>query len=115
MRPPIALGLDSFDEEQRRAARLPEYGETCIGAAPPREEWRGPGRRQRGEHEHRHRFPKPRLAEFINEILERELSGYRFVSGRLTDITSAQELEMLDLLAVRFDLYGSTPTLLVLR
>ena len=59
--------------------------------------------------------PKPRLAEFINEILERELSGYRFVSGRLTDITSAQELEMLDLLAICFDLYGSTPTLLVLH
>ena len=33
MRPPTALGLDSFDDEQKRAARLPEYGETCIGAA----------------------------------------------------------------------------------
>ena len=29
-------------------------------------------------------------------MLERELSGYRFVSGRLTDITSSQELEMLE-------------------
>ena len=33
MRPPTALGLDSFDDEQRRAASLPEYGETYIGAA----------------------------------------------------------------------------------
>ncbi len=37
-----------------------------------------------------------RLAEYLNLILERELSGYRFVSGLLTDITSAQELEMLE-------------------
>ena len=35
-------------------------------------------------------------AEFLNFILERELSGYRFVSGHLTDITNAQELEMLE-------------------
>ena len=34
MRPPTALGLDSFDDEQKRAASLPEYGETCIGAVP---------------------------------------------------------------------------------
>ena len=40
--------------------------------------------------------PKPRLAEFLNVILERELSGYLFVSGLLTDITNAQEIEMLD-------------------
>ena len=33
MRPPTALGLESFDDEQRRAASSPEYGETCIGAA----------------------------------------------------------------------------------
>lgn len=37
MRPPIAKGLDSFDDEQRRAARLPQYGETWIGAASPSE------------------------------------------------------------------------------
>ena len=36
-----------------------------------------------------------RLVMMLNSILERELSGYRFVSGRLTDITNAQELEML--------------------
>ena len=36
------------------------------------------------------------LAKFLNSILELELSGYRFVSGRLTDITDAQELEMLE-------------------
>ena len=33
MRRPTVLGLDSFDEEQRRATTLPEYGETYIGAA----------------------------------------------------------------------------------
>ena len=40
--------------------------------------------------------PEPRLAKNLNLILERELSGYRFVSGRLTDITKAQEIEMLE-------------------
>lgn len=40
---------------------------------------------------------KPRFAEYLNTILERELSGYRFVSGQLADITNAEELEMLDL------------------
>ena len=33
MRPPVALGLDSFDDEQRLAASRPEYGETCMSAA----------------------------------------------------------------------------------
>lgn len=37
----------------------------------------------------------PGLIKFINSILERELSAYRYVSGHLTDITNAQELEML--------------------
>ena len=37
-----------------------------------------------------------RLVRLLNSILERELSGYRFVSGRLTDITNAQEIEMLE-------------------
>ena len=37
----------------------------------------------------------PNLGGFLNEVLERELSAYRFVSSRLTDITSPQELEML--------------------
>ena len=36
------------------------------------------------------------LGMFLNGILEQELSGYRFVSGHLTDITNAQELEMLE-------------------
>lgn len=39
---------------------------------------------------------KPRLIEFVNGILERELSAYRFVSGHLSDITNAQELAMLN-------------------
>lgn len=32
----------------------------------------------------------------MNRFLERELSAYRFVSGQLTDITDAQEIEMLE-------------------
>ena len=43
-----------------------------------------------------YRKSNPRLAGFLNSILERELSGYRFVSGLLTDITSTQELKMLE-------------------
>ena len=43
-----------------------------------------------------YRSKNPGLAKYLNSILERELSGYRFVSGHLTDITSAQELEMLE-------------------
>ena len=41
-------------------------------------------------------LPRIRLVKPLNFILERELSGYRFVSGHLTDITNAQELEMLE-------------------
>ena len=37
-----------------------------------------------------------RLDEPLNLMLERELSGYRFVSGRITDITNTQEIEMLE-------------------
>ena len=39
---------------------------------------------------------EPDLAKSLNSILEQELSGYRFVSGRLTDITNDQEIEMLE-------------------
>jgi len=35
------------------------------------------------------------LNQAANEILERELSGYRFVSGVITDITDEQEIDML--------------------
>lgn len=38
---------------------------------------------------------KPRLGEFLNSILERELSAYRFVAGRLADVTSREELAMI--------------------
>lgn len=37
-----------------------------------------------------------RLTGALNHVLERELSGYRFVAGQLSDITSQQELDMLD-------------------
>ena len=41
-------------------------------------------------------LPEQALDEPFNIILERELSGYRLVSGCFTDITNPQELEMLE-------------------
>jgi len=38
---------------------------------------------------------KPRLAEFLNQVLARELAGYKFVGGVLVDITDTQESELL--------------------
>ena len=38
----------------------------------------------------------PRLVELLNRVLTREISGYRFVSGHLTDITSPEEVQMLN-------------------
>jgi hypothetical protein len=34
--------------------------------------------------------------KFVNDILERELAGYRFVGGVITDITDKQEAQMLE-------------------
>ncbi len=39
---------------------------------------------------------KPRLPEFLNSFLERELSGYRFVAGHIADVTSQEELTMIE-------------------
>jgi hypothetical protein len=36
------------------------------------------------------------LTEFINGILEKELSGYRFINGIISDIADSQEIEMLE-------------------
>jgi hypothetical protein len=36
------------------------------------------------------------LSDFVNAILERELSGYRFINGVISDITNPQEIEMLE-------------------
>lgn len=38
----------------------------------------------------------PRLPELFNRILERESAGYRVVSGHVVDITSEQEVQMLE-------------------
>ena len=38
---------------------------------------------------------KPRLPNYLNSILERELAGYRFIDGVIVDITDAQELALL--------------------
>jgi AbiJ N-terminal domain 4 len=38
---------------------------------------------------------KPGLPGFLNQILERELAGYKFIDGIIVDITDAQESELL--------------------
>lgn len=38
---------------------------------------------------------KPRLPDFFNQILSRELAGYKFIDGTLVDITDPQESAML--------------------
>ena len=38
----------------------------------------------------------PRLAEFLNVFLERELSGFRFVAGQLADVTSQEEIKTIE-------------------
>jgi hypothetical protein len=38
---------------------------------------------------------KPRLADNLNQVLARELAGYKFIDGTLADITDPQESEML--------------------
>lgn len=43
-----------------------------------------------------HERSVPRLAQLLNAILERELSGYRFVAGHLADVTSQEELTMIE-------------------
>jgi DNA-binding transcriptional ArsR family regulator len=42
-----------------------------------------------------HAKDKPRLADYLNNILDRELAGYRFVDGVIVDITDAQEVALL--------------------
>lgn len=39
---------------------------------------------------------KPHLTVFLNRVLTNEMSAYRFIDGRLADITGEQEREMLD-------------------
>jgi hypothetical protein len=38
---------------------------------------------------------RPRLADYLNQILTRELAGYKFIDGLIVDITDAQESELL--------------------
>ena len=38
---------------------------------------------------------KPRLPDYLNQVLVRELAGYKFIDGRLIDITDPQESQML--------------------
>lgn len=39
---------------------------------------------------------KPRLSEFLNRVLVTEMSAFRFIDGKLVDITGEQEREMLE-------------------
>jgi hypothetical protein len=41
-------------------------------------------------------FDNEKLNDYINDILLKELSGYRFINGVITDITNKQEIEMLE-------------------
>jgi len=41
-------------------------------------------------------FQDDELIKALNQILEREISGYRIVNGLITDITDPQEIEMLE-------------------
>lgn len=36
------------------------------------------------------------LSKFVNSVLERELSGYRYINGIISDITDSQEVAMLE-------------------
>jgi hypothetical protein len=47
-----------------------------------------------------------KLEEYLNTILEREVSAFRFLDGQIVDITSEQELEMLQE-AVADDRFGA--------
>lgn len=38
---------------------------------------------------------RPRLPEFLNQVLARELAGYKFIDGTLVDIVDPQESQML--------------------
>jgi hypothetical protein len=39
---------------------------------------------------------KPRLPDFLNQVLARELAGYKFINGTLVDITGSQESQLLE-------------------
>lgn len=42
-----------------------------------------------------HAKGKPRLADYLNQILSRELAGYKFIDGLIVNITDTQESELL--------------------
>lgn len=42
-----------------------------------------------------YRKAKPRLPDYLNQILSRELAGYKFIDGLVVNITDAQESELL--------------------
>jgi hypothetical protein len=43
-------------------------------------------------------FPRsyPRLEKHLNEVLDRELAGYRIISGFVVDVTNEQEVQLLE-------------------
>jgi hypothetical protein len=52
--------------------------------------------RYSGYNELTHRVSEEKLVEHVNYILERELSGYRFIQGTLTPIAAKEEVEVID-------------------
>jgi hypothetical protein len=53
-------------------------------------------------------FESQSMVEEINIVLERELSGFRFVGGVFVDITTEQEIEMLEEAISDREFYGSS-------
>jgi AbiJ N-terminal domain 4 len=53
-------------------------------------------------------FESPSMVENLNVVLERELSGFRFVGGVFIDITTEQEIEMLEEALSDPEFYGSS-------
>jgi hypothetical protein len=42
-----------------------------------------------------------------NRVLEGEVAGYRFVNGRIAQITAAEELDAIQQAALKFDAWGT--------
>lgn len=59
-----------------------------------------------GEHVRHHRVDSEGFIRAVNHILERELSGFRFVQGTLAPITTKEEIEEIDSAADKAGKFG---------
>lgn len=59
-----------------------------------------------GDHQSHHRVDSERLMTAVNRILERELSGFRFLQGTLVPITNTTEIEEIDSAVVTARKFG---------